>query len=159
MALIPPTISHSPQSNPLYASSTGAWISPQINADAVTAGALNCDILGANTINAYSIYLRGASFVGATPTNLDFVVSSVASGFPVGSYVFFESGDGVGSFVSGFFNVGAGGNLQNLLGVTATVTAPVTAATVTFLGSILQIGWTGKVLTTSGYIRLTRCAI
>jgi hypothetical protein len=159
MALIPPTVSHSPQSNPLYASSTGAWISPQINADTVTAGALNCDILSANSVLATSIYIRGATFAAAATTSIDLSTNALRAAFPFGSYIFFETGDGVGSSATGFMGVGGDGTLSIASLTQGAILAPVTGVSVSVATTVISVAYAGKVATTTGYIRLTRCAI
>lgn len=159
MALIPPTISHSPQSKSLYASSTGAWVSPQINADAVTAGTINAALMGTNSLLADSIYLRGASFAAAATSSIDLSTPALRDAFPFGSYVFFETGDGVGSSATGFFGVDASGNLAISSITQGAVTAPVTGVSVSVATTIFSVAYAGKVATTTGYIRLTRCAI
>jgi len=159
MALIPPTVSHSPQSNPLYASSTGAWISPQINADAVTAGLVNADVVGANSVLATSTYIRGATFAAAATTSIDLSTNALRAAFPFGSYIFFETGDGVGSSATGFMGVGGDGTLSIASLTQGGILAPVTGVAVSVATTVLSVAYAGKTTTTSGYIRLTRCQI
>lgn len=159
MALIPPTISHSPQSKPLYASTNGAWVSPQINADVVTAGALISVELTTNTALAGSIYLRGASFAADATVSIDLSTAALQAAFPPESYVFFETGDGVGSSATGFFGVDASGNLAISSLTQGAVTAPVTGVSVSVATTVFSVAYAGKVATTTGYIRLTRCSI
>lgn len=159
MALIPPTITHSPQSNPLYVSTNGAWISSQIKADGVTSGSMTCVELAANSVLGGSIYLRGASFAAAAPSTIDLSTTALRAAFPTESYVFFETGDGVGSSATGFFGIDASGNLAISSVTQGAVAAPVTAVAVSVATTNFSVSYTGQAATTTGYIRLTRCAI
>jgi hypothetical protein len=158
MALIPPTISHSPQSNPLYASSTGAWISSQINADAVTAGSVTCDTFLANSVIAGT-----QSIVGAATTALfDFGTDAHKTAFPAGCSVVVQFSDGAQPanaacvFANAVFGISAANvpvfGTQSWTGSEAGVTSVQFGAT----GTSLIVTIAGKTTTSTAIFTITR---
>jgi len=115
--------------------------------------------LSAGTLLTDAIYLRGAATAAAVTAIFDFSVLRFQVAFPPGSYCSVEVGDGLGSNVSGYVEVGAGGVLSNLVQTQGALLAPVTAATLSIATSILSVAFTGKATPTQGAVRLTRCAI
>ena len=145
-------------SKSLYASNEGAYVSPQINADAVTAGAVTCDTFVANSMKAVNVSIAAA----ATTPIIDFAAVGNDTAFPVGSDILLQWNDGTqaaGGGVSGmatFALVGAGrvvtfGNQ----GWSGSETG-VTACLVNGAGSVLNITITGKTTTTTGIFSITR---
>lgn len=117
-------------------------------------------IVNAATLATDAIYLRAVSVAAAAPTALiDFSAARFQTAFPSGSYCYVEVGDGVGSSVTGFFQVGAGGTLSGLNQTQGALLAPVTAAALSIATSIVSVTFTGKAATTNAIVRLTRCSI
>jgi hypothetical protein len=145
-------------SKSLYASNEGAYVSPQINADAVTAGTVICDTFTSNSMKSVNV-----SIVGATTTNIiDFGATGNDSAFPVGSDILVQWTDGTQAAAGGvsgmatFALVGAGrvvtfGNQ----GWSGSETG-VTACLLNGVGSVLNITITGKTTTTSGIFCISR---
>lgn len=112
--------------------------------------------LAVSSLAANSIYLRGVSVAAAAPASIDLSNPVLQAAFPSGSIAFFEAGDGVGSSATGYVTVGAGGTLSALQQTQGALLAPVTAVVVSIATTVLSVSYTGKVATTTGYIRLTR---
>jgi hypothetical protein len=112
------------------------------------------------TLYAQSIFLKRLSVASAAATTVaDFNTAYFLAAFPSGSYCYVEIGDGVGSSVSGYFQVGAAGALSALHQTQGALLAPVTAAALSIATSILTVTFTGKAATTNAIVRLTRCAV
>jgi hypothetical protein len=139
----------------LYASNGGAYVSPQIKADAVTSGSVTCDTFVSN-----SIVLTDVSIVaGATTAIYDFATHTA---FPAGCGVMVQWNDGTqapGGGVSGIAHFG-------LVGAGKVVTfgnqgwsgseTGVTGCLVNGVGSVLNITITGKTTTTAGTFIISR---
>lgn len=117
-------------------------------------------IVNAATLATDAIYLRAVAVASAATTAcIDFSAARFTTAFPSGSYCYAEVGDGVGSSVSGYFQVGAGGTLSGLNQTQGALLAPVTAAALSIATSVLSVTFTGKAATTNAIVRLTRCTI
>ena len=116
-------------------------------------------VVNAATLTTDAIYLRGTATAAAATALIDFSAARFTTAFPSGSYCYIEVGDGAGSNVTGYVEVGAGGVLSNLLQTQGALLAPVTAATLSIATSVLSVAFTGKAAPTQGSVRLTRCAI
>lgn len=129
----------------------------QVDADIIN---LN-GVVNVATLYAESIFLRGGvAIVGAAAAAVaDFNTAYFLAAFPSGSYCYVEFGDGAGSSVTGFFSVGAAGALSALQQTQGALLAPVTAATLSIATSVLSVTFTGKVASTNGIVRITRCSV
>lgn len=157
MAFITPLISSYGANTSLYASNTGAYISPQINADAVTSGAVTCDTFVANSITLIDVVIAA----GATTSIINFGTNGA---FPEGCGVMVQwcdgtqaAGGGVGG-VAHFGLIGAGkvitfGN-QGWYGSEAGVTNCSFAG----VGSTLNMTIAGKTTSTTGTFIISRYA-
>jgi len=115
--------------------------------------------LNVASLQANSIYLRGISVAAAAPASIDLSTTVLRGAFPVGAYVFFEAGDGAGSSATGYFSIDPDGNLSGLNQTQGAILAPVTNVVASVATTVLSISYTAKVATTTGYIKLTRCAV
>jgi hypothetical protein len=144
----------------LYASNGGAYVSPQIKADAVTSGLVTAGTVLTDTFVSNSIVLIDASIVGATTTAIyDFATHAA---FPVGCGVMVQWNDGTqapGGGVSGiahFGLVGAGKVITfGNQGWSGSETG-VTGVLVNGAGSVLNITITGKTTSTAGTFIISR---
>jgi len=160
MAFITPLISSYGANKSLYASNSGAYISPQINADAVTAGSVTAGTVLTDTFVSNSIVVTDVSIVaGATTAIYDFATHTA---FPAGCGVMVQWNDGTqapGGGVSGIAHFG-------LVGAGKVVTfgnqgwsgseTGVTGCLVNGAGSVVNITITGKTTTTTGIFVISR---
>lgn len=155
MAFITPLISSYGANKSLYASNSGAYVSPQINADRVTAGTVLSDSLVSNSMKAVNVSIAA----GATTAVFDFATDTA---FPAGSDVLVQWTDGTQAPAGGVSGMATFG----LVGSGKTVTfgnqgwsgseAGVTGVLLNSVGAVLNITITGKTTTTTGIFTITR---
>ena len=139
----------------LYVSNDGAYVSPQINADAVTSGSVTCDTFVSNSI----VLIDAAIVAGATTAIYDFATHTA---FPAGCGVMVQWNDGTQAAVGGvsgiahFGLVGAGKVITfGNQGWSGSETG-VTGVLVNGAGSVLNITITGKTTSTAGTFIISR---
>ena len=155
MAFITPLISSYGANKSLYASNSGAYVSPQISADSVTSGSVTCDTFVANSVRLVDVSI----VAGATTPVFDFASDTA---FPSGCGVMVQWNDGTqapGGGVSGIAHFG-------LVGAGKVVTfgnqgwsgseTGVTGVLVNGAGSVVNITIAGKTTTTPGTFIISR---
>jgi hypothetical protein len=140
---------------PLYASNSGAYVSPELSAEYVTAESILCNTFVSNSITLIDVPI----VAGATTSIINFGTNGA---FPEGSRVMVQWTDGTqaaGGGVSGIAHFG-------LVGAGKVVTfgnqgwsgseAGVTGCLMNSVGSTLNITIAGKTTTTSGIFIISR---
>lgn len=142
-------------SKSLYASNEGAYVSPQINADKVTAGAVLTDSFVSNSTRVVTV-----SIVGAATTSIFNFAGNTA--FPPGCNVSLQWCDGTQAAGGGVGGIAEFG----LVGESRVVTfgsqgwwgseTGVTGVLINGAGSVVNVTITGKTTTTTGTFIISR---